>query len=149
MQRYLRRLLQPGVPVRKKLVTAAASFSPESYKFTKAGLASNTKIVADFLNANRRQCLDNPARCCKHNRDCRSGYLCTLGSCKAPSFDKQTLLATFVRDPHDGAAWRALTGWNNMSDPCQGFGWTGKKTPFMRHFYAKNDHFTMTGLGQT
>ena len=49
----------------------------------------------------------------------------------------------------------ALGHFTTEGDGCRGAGrrgdarGTGKKTPFMRHFYAKNDHFTMTGLGQT
>ena len=71
------------------------------------------------------QCPDDPADCtrhpaCERDVDCPAGEYCWTVShqCNTPTAQGVALLAGFVRDPRTAAAWGALTGWNNASDPC-------------------------------
>eukprot|EP01046_Picozoa_sp_COSAG06_P035444 COSAG06_NODE_3811_length_4884_cov_11.896134_8_plen_350_part_01 len=67
----------------------------------------------------RTQCPANPAGCnCERDGDCSGGEVCSAGHCEYPGGDKAALLAAFVRDPRAAAAWGALRGWSNASEPC-------------------------------
>ena len=80
--------------------------------------ASGDCCSAAFL----KQCPANPADCCSGDGDCDSGSPCVAGRCQATpeqqALEKRALLQGFVRDPRGGAAWGALRGWSNDSDPC-------------------------------
>ena len=67
------------------------------------------------------QCPNNPAQCpCSNDSECRTGEYCWpwYRQCRPPTTDGMALLAGFKRDPRTAAAWAALRGWNNSSDPC-------------------------------
>eukprot|EP01046_Picozoa_sp_COSAG06_P041055 COSAG06_NODE_5045_length_3764_cov_12.821282_1_plen_1059_part_01 len=77
----------------------------------------------------RTQCPANPAGCCERDGDCSGGEVCSASRCTCSpacqKAQKAALLAAFVRDPRAAAAWGALWGWSNASEPCAGSWWEG------------------------